>query len=115
LYCEIQRIVRLLKVALRKYDFVGSRLGPQPDLQAAGDYGLGSGRRAGLHQALVNQVLELRSPHLESIGAGVRKIVGDIVNVGLLRIHSTGRSVKGSNHFLIPPIYSVNGSVRFPA
>jgi hypothetical protein len=62
-----------------------------------------------LTQALVHQILKLYPAHFESIGAGVRKIIGNVVDVRLLGIHSASRAVESSNHFFIPPFISIRG------
>jgi hypothetical protein len=99
-----KRIVGLLKVALGEYDFVGCCPSTQSDLQATWDDGLRSGGGAGLYQALVNQILELRPAHFEAVGTGVRQIVSDVVDIRLLRVHSASSTVQGSNHFLTPSV-----------
>ena len=82
-----------LKTALREDDGVGRRPRAQAELQAARHHGLRSGRGAGLHHILIQQILKLSAARLEAGGVGVGQIVGDVVDAHLLGGHAAGGAV----------------------
>ncbi len=98
---HVQWIVGLLEVALGKDDFVGRRTRSQTDLQSARNTRLRSRGSSGLNETLIQQILELRPPHFEAVGVGVRKVVRDVVNVHLLRGHTAGGAIQCSDHLLL--------------
>jgi hypothetical protein len=95
---EIERVIGLRELALREKNFVGGGAGTEPDLKAGGHDGLLSGGRARLNHALVEEILELRAAHLVPGGVGVGQVVGDIVDIHLLRGHPAGSTVECANH-----------------
>ena len=59
-----------------------------PDLQAGGQRGLLGGLRPRLTHGLIQQVFKYRPLAFEAVGADVRRVVGDHVHVGLLRVQT---------------------------
>jgi hypothetical protein len=102
---QVQRIVGLLEIALGEDDRVGRRASTQAELQAAGNRGLRAGGRAGLEEALIQEVLELGAARLEPGGVGVGQVVGDIVDAHLLGVHAAARAIECSDH-VYPPCLS---------
>jgi hypothetical protein len=51
-----------------------------------------------LDEILIQKVLEFRAAHFESHGICVRQIVGDVVNIHLLRNHAAACTIKSSDH-----------------
>ena len=97
---EVERIIRLDEIALRENDFVRRRLGAEAKLQPRGNRGRLARRGAGLDHVLVEQVLELRAAGLIAGGIRVGKVVGDVIHVELLRVHSAGGTEECSDHIV---------------
>jgi hypothetical protein len=95
---HIVLIVRLVERTLGHDHLGGHRLGSQADLQPRRDRGLALRRPWG-DQVLVNHVLKLKAQLAKARGGGVGQIVGDGVQVHLLRAHAAGCRVQCSNHF----------------
>jgi hypothetical protein len=55
-----------------------------------------------LDQILIQKVLKLGAPGLESRCVGIRDVIRDILHVGLLRVHSAGGAKECSYHLWIP-------------
>ena len=90
-------IVGLVQRALGRDDLGGRRFGAQADLQAGRDRGLAL-RRSRRDQILVDHVLKLQAQLAKAGGRGVGQVVGDRVQIHLLRAHAAGGCVQGSNH-----------------
>ena len=94
---HIERVVGLVQRTLGHDDLGSRRLGAQADLQAGRDRGLAL-RRARGDQVLVDHVLKLQPQLAKAGGRGVGQVVGDGVQVHLLRAHAAGCCIQGSNH-----------------
>ena len=85
---DIQTIASRLEAALGKNVLGGHLPGTMPHLNPGRQHVVIAGRCPGLSDRLVNQILKLCSHLLESGGADVRQIVGDDVDIRLLRHHA---------------------------
>ncbi len=99
---QVQRIVGLGELALGEKNLVRCRAGAKADLQAGRNHGLLAGGGTGLHDGLIEQVLELGTARLKASGIGVGQVVGDIIYVNLLRGHSAGSAIECTNHDASP-------------
>ena len=95
---QIERVAGRTQVALQLNDLGRRRTRAQSNLQTRGHRGLLRGGRARHHHALVDQVLELHAAALKASRAGVGQIVGDGVQIRLLRLHPGGGGVECSKH-----------------
>src|SRR5271157_2560005 len=95
---QVQRIAGLGEGSLAEDDLVRSGARAEAELQSGRHDGLLAGSRAGLQHALVHQVLELSAAHLVAYGVGIGQIVGDVIDVGFLRLHAAGGAVECSGH-----------------
>ena len=94
---QIQRVVGLVHIALGHDDLAGRGLRAEADLQSGGDRLLAL-RRSRRDQVLVDHVLKLQLPLAKADRRGVGEIVGDGVQIQLLRAHAAGGRIESSNH-----------------
>ena len=85
-------------LALRELARGRHRAHAQADLQAGRQLGLLGAAGAGLAQRLVHQVLEHGTRALEAAGADVGEVVGDDIELRLLRAQSGLRNPQGLHH-----------------
>ncbi len=71
---------------------------PRPTCRPDGNRRLLSGSGARLQQVLIHQVLKLGAPRFVSRGVGVGQVVGDVVEIGLLSVHSARGTIESTNH-----------------
>src|SRR5882672_5561153 len=91
---EVERIARRAHVALQLDNLRSGGAAAETDLEARRYSRLLGGGRARHHQILVQQVLKLEAPTPKACCAGVGQVVGDRVEIQLLRLHSAGGCVK---------------------
>ncbi len=94
---EVERVSGLLEVALRLQNLSGGGAGSEPNLHAGGDSLLGGGS-AGRDHVLVDEILKLDAAFAESGSIGIGEIVGNVVQIGLLRGHATGGGIERTKH-----------------
>ena len=109
---HIQRVVGLVQLALRVDDLGRRRLGAKADLQSGRDRVLALGR-ARRHEVLIHHVLKLQAQLAKTRGRRVGQIVGDRIQVQLLRAHAAGCGVQSSNH-VSPPLTFLAGFYARP-
>src|SRR6202000_867371 len=85
---KIERVAGRRRRSLCLDDFRRSGANAKTDLQTGCNGGLLRGRGAGHDLVLVKKIGELNAPLLETRCAGVRKVVGDVVEVQLLGRHA---------------------------
>ena len=95
---HIQRIVRLVHLALRIDHLGRRRLRSETDLQSCRHRVLAL-RRARGHQVLVDHILKLQPQLPETRRRRVGQVVGNGVEIQLLCAHAACRCVQRSNHF----------------
>ena len=95
---KIQRIAGAAQVALDLHNFGVAGPRAEADLQTGSNGGLLRGRRTRHDFILINKVGELHAPRLKSGCAGVSQVVGDVVQVELLRGHTRCRGVECMKH-----------------
>src|SRR5579859_5849249 len=100
---QIERIARLIEIALLLDDFRSSSPRTESDLQTGGINCLLRRRRAWRDKTLVQQILKLKPPAPEARSTRVREVVGDVVKVQLLRFHSACRGVHCTVHIVLSP------------
>jgi hypothetical protein len=88
---HVHRIIGCRKIALRENDFRGDRFGSQSNLQALGNFGCAV-LEALPADILILQILKWAFRALNA-GVDIGKIVGNRVNVQLLRFHSACRGM----------------------
>jgi hypothetical protein len=86
------------EVALRVDALGGDHVHAGADLQARRQAGLVRRLAAALAQVLIDQVFEHRAAALEAGGAHVGQVVGDHVELRLLRVEAGLGDVEGANH-----------------
>jgi len=89
---NIERVAGVIEVTLFHNHLGRRRARSQADLKAGG-VSLRALRGSGNDDVLVNHVLELQLALAEAGGAGVRQVVGNCVQIGLLRAHSASGCV----------------------
>ena len=94
---EVERVAGLHQHALGELFLRRADFHAQADVLADRDLRR-SDRRAGSAQLLVDQVLKVRQVVAEPGGVHVRQVVGDRVDVVLLRCHPAGRGEECSHH-----------------
>ncbi len=96
---QVQRIIRCVKASLCKNDLIGNGPRTESKLKPTGNNCLRTCCSARLHKILIQQILKLGFPHLKSSGVGIGKIVRNVVDIHLLRIHPTSCTEQCPNHF----------------
>src|SRR5229473_7463072 len=76
---QVQRVIGLREITLRKDHFVGGRARPQPQLKTGRYGGLLARGSAWLDHGLLKQVLKLRSARFEAGSVRVGNIIRDVV------------------------------------
>jgi hypothetical protein len=95
---EVEGIAGLGVIALEVQALHRGGTRPEPDLDPGGELAVRRARRARRPQRLVEQVLEVGAALLEAGRVHVRQVVGDDVDVQLLRLHPGRGGVQGSDH-----------------
>ena len=97
-HCYIQRVAGLAEIALGLHDFRCGGPCAQAYLQSRSDRGLLRRGGARHDHVLIKKIFELYAPLSKPRGAGVREIIGDIIQVGFLGAHSARGRVESSQH-----------------
>src|SRR6185437_3138876 len=90
------------EVTLLKNNFIRCGARAEAELKSCGHHGGLPGGRSRRDHVLVEEVLKLRAAGFIPCGVGVGQIVGDIVDICLLRFHTAGGAVKSSDHSISP-------------
>src|SRR5581483_8497588 len=99
---HVEGILRLVVVALHVETLHGGRSCAEADLDPRRRLRAVGARRAGRAERLVEEILEVGAALLEPRRVHVRQVVGDHVDVQLLRLHAGRRGVERADH-LYPP------------
>src|SRR5580765_3762119 len=87
---EIERIAGGVEITLQLDDLGSGGTSAKANLEARRDRSLLGRSCSGHHHVLVQQILELQTAAAESGGAGIGQVVGDSVQIELLRLHAAG-------------------------